>query len=102
MWQCYSNNIKLVYLPPHSSHVLQPLDLSCFSSLKKGYRAKIKELACFNDAMPIKKIRFIQYYYTARKTVFTESNIKSGFNAAGLVPYDPRKVLRSSQVKQQR
>jgi hypothetical protein len=34
MWQCFQNNILLLYLPPHCSHVLQPLDLGVFSSLK--------------------------------------------------------------------
>ncbi|KZL80478.1 transposase [Colletotrichum incanum] len=26
MWQCYINNVHLLFLPPHTSHVLQPLD----------------------------------------------------------------------------
>ena len=32
---CLQNQIKLVLLPPHSSHLLQPLDVSVFSPLKK-------------------------------------------------------------------
>ena len=31
MWECKRNNFELVFLPPHSSHVLQPLDLGVFS-----------------------------------------------------------------------
>ena len=31
MWECKRNNVELVFLPPHSSHVLQPLDLGVFS-----------------------------------------------------------------------
>jgi 4-hydroxybenzoate polyprenyltransferase len=37
MFLCYQHNIYLLFLPPHSSHVLQPLDLSVFSSLKSRY-----------------------------------------------------------------
>jgi len=34
MWHCFQNNIYLLFLPPHASHVLQPLDISVFSPLK--------------------------------------------------------------------
>lgn len=34
MWLCFRHNIRLLFLPPHTSHVLQPLDLAVFSSLK--------------------------------------------------------------------
>lgn len=30
MWECWVNNVYIFYLPPHSSHILQPLDLTCF------------------------------------------------------------------------
>jgi len=33
---CLQNLIKLVLLPPHSSHLLQPLDVGVFSPLKKA------------------------------------------------------------------
>ena len=39
MSECYIHNVSVVYLPAHSSHVLQPLDLAVFSSLKHSYRA---------------------------------------------------------------
>src|SRR6266496_4733571 len=31
---CMENNIKLLILPPHSSHFTQPLDIGIFSPLK--------------------------------------------------------------------
>jgi len=34
MWECYLNNIYLLFLPPHTSHVMQPLDLTVFFPLK--------------------------------------------------------------------
>ena len=38
MWECFQNNIHLLFLPPHTSHVLQPLDLAVFGPLKQAYR----------------------------------------------------------------
>ena len=43
MTMCYLNNIYLLFLPAHTSHALQPLDLGCFSSLKTAYRRLISE-----------------------------------------------------------
>jgi hypothetical protein len=36
--QMFTNlNIRIIWLPPHSSHFLQPLDLSVFGILKREY-----------------------------------------------------------------
>jgi hypothetical protein len=101
MAKCIEHNVKLVYLIPHSSHVLQPLDLACFSLIKSRYRTQIADLSRFEDSAHVKKIRFIQYYDKARKAGLTLSNIKSGWRAAGIEPWNPTKVITSSQIPQQ-
>jgi DDE superfamily endonuclease/Tc5 transposase DNA-binding domain/helix-turn-helix, Psq domain len=100
MYECHQNRVQLVYLLPHSSHVLQPLDLACFSVVKSRYRAQITDLARYEDSAPIKKIRFIQYYDKARSDGLVAYAIRAGWKAAGIYPWDPRKVIRSSQVVQ--
>ncbi len=42
---CIENNIILFVMPPDTSHMLQPLDVSCFSSLKKNYNKEVSNLA---------------------------------------------------------
>jgi hypothetical protein len=98
LWQCHQNKIHLLFLPPHSTHLLQPLDLSVFSATKTRYRNQIRELASLDDAAPIKKERFITYYHAAREEGFSERVIRAGWRAAGLVPYSPEKVIQSSQI----
>ena len=39
--KCIKNNVKVIYLPPYASHVLQPLDLACFLVIKSRYREQI-------------------------------------------------------------
>ena len=34
---CEDNSIILLWMPPHSSHLLQPLDVGCFSPLKTAF-----------------------------------------------------------------
>ncbi|KAI0993681.1 hypothetical protein K3495_g14503, partial [Podosphaera aphanis] len=100
MWQCMQNKIHCLYLPPHSSHVLQPLDLAPFSVLKTKYRSEIAALSVLNDAAPIKKERFVVSYNKAREEGLSERVIRAGWRATGLCPYNPELVLASSQVSQ--
>ena len=44
MWECKQNNVELLFLPAHSSHVLQPFDLDTFFPLKSRYRSRIADL----------------------------------------------------------
>ena len=100
MWQCHINRVVLVYLIPHSSHILQPLDLACFSLLKCRYRDEIANLARYDDASAVKKSRFLKTYEKASNEALSTYHIRTAWNAAGIYPWDPRKVIRSSQVLQ--
>jgi hypothetical protein len=48
---CKEKNIIALCLPTHSSHITQPLDVGCFSILKRSYS---KELKCFVKAHIVK------------------------------------------------
>lgn len=85
----------MFYLIPHTSHILQPLNLSVFSSLKRAYRAAISlDVFLENDA-PVKKQRFIKYYEKARAIAIYPSNYASSFKSAGIVPFNPEKAINS-------
>jgi DDE superfamily endonuclease/Tc5 transposase DNA-binding domain len=99
MKKCDDNGIICFYLIPHSSHVLQPLDLACFSLVKSAYRKQVAELAQIDDAAPIKKIRFIQYYEKARTRGLASIQILAGWRASGIHPWHPQKVLNSHLVR---
>ncbi|CAI6101447.1 unnamed protein product [Clonostachys chloroleuca] len=98
MWECFQNNIFLLFLPAHTSHVLQPLDLGVFSALKAAYRRHLERLDEMLDLTTIGKANFLECYAKARKEALTAKNIKSGFRATGIYPLNRRKVLLSSQV----
>jgi hypothetical protein len=97
---CKESKFQVIYLPAHASHLLQPLDLSPFSVLKNRYRQELRELAALDDAAPIKKDRFIQLYQQARGAGLSPYTIRAGWKASGMVPFNPDKVLHSSQVRQ--
>jgi hypothetical protein len=66
---CKDNNIICICMPPHSSHLLQPLDVGCFGPLKRAYGGlvKAKMRLGFNH---IDKLDFLKAYPAARKQVF--------------------------------
>jgi len=75
MWQCYLANVYLLYLPPHTSHVLQPLDCAVFSLLKQAYRRYTGYLNYLMDSSLIGKRNFMIYYGKAWTDALTVSNI---------------------------
>jgi hypothetical protein len=94
---CTANKIITLCMPAHTSHLLQPLDVSCYSPLKRLYGQEIQGLVR-QGIHHIDKDDFLMIYPTVRQQVFTEQNIKSGFRATGLIPYNPERVLSSLTV----
>ena len=94
---CAENKIITLCMPPHTSHLLQPLDMSCYSPLKRAYGREVEELAR-HGVYHIDKIDFLAAYTRIRPIVFTQQNIQAGFRATGLVPPCPDRVLSSLTV----
>jgi regulator of replication initiation timing len=87
-------------MPPHSSHLLQPLDFGCSSVLKQAYGREIEHLIR-RSITHISKTEFFPAFYAAFQATMTEENIKGGFRGAGLVPLDPESVLSKLDVQLQ-
>lgn len=95
IYTCFLHNIYLLFLPPHTSHVLQPLDLSIFSPLKSAYRKELSSLSILTDSTPIGKRNFLICYQKAREQSLTVKNIKAGWRASGIYPQNMAKPLMS-------
>ena len=80
-------------MPAHSSHLLQPLDVGCFSSLKRAYGTRISDFIRLG-INHVDKIEFLYIYPLARAEALNIRNILSGFAATGLIPHDPERVLQ--------
>jgi hypothetical protein len=92
------NKIITLYIPTHSSHKCQPLDVGCFGPLKQAYGRYVEELmrAHINH---ISKLEFLCAFREAFFASMTERNIQGGFAGAGIVPFDPERVLSKLDVK---
>ncbi len=87
-------------MPAHSSHILQPLDVGCFGPLKAAYGQQIENYMrrYINHIM---KLEFLPAFKEAWNATFTKENICGGFRGAGLVPYDPERVISNLNIKLQ-
>jgi hypothetical protein len=95
---CKDNNIITLCMPAHASHILQPLDVGCFSPLKRAYKKEVGALA--NSSINrIDKLAFLSAFKAVYQGVFSSNNIKAGFRATGLVPIDPGVVLSKLEIK---
>ena len=85
---CTENNIIPVCMPPHSSHLLQPLDVGCFAVLKRYYGQLVEQWMRlgFNH---IDKIDFLTAFPSARTMAYKAQTIRNSFAATGLVPFNP-------------
>ena len=82
------NRGSIFSLPAHSSHLLQPLDLSLFGPLKRGW---VKACAAFSHltSTVVNQRNFAKIFNVAWHSSTTPEVIRGGFKRAGIFPYDP-------------
>jgi hypothetical protein len=95
---CKDNDIITLCMPPHSSHILQPLDVGCFGPLKRAYGGQIEKRVRAGTTH-ISKEDFFPAFLAAFQQTMTVQNIQGGFRGAGLVPHDPESVIARLDVK---
>ncbi|OQD91366.1 hypothetical protein PENVUL_c284G00185, partial [Penicillium vulpinum] len=95
---CEQNKVIPICMPPHSSHLLQPLDIGCFAVLKRSY-GRLVETKMRNGINYIDKLDFLEAYPLARIEAFKLETIKNSFGAAGLVPFAPNRVISKLDIR---
>lgn len=88
---CRANHIKVVSIPPHTSHRLQPLDLSFYSPLKKAFNTECDRFLRANRFQKITVYDIAYIFNEAYMKVATMEKGVSGFRTAGILPFNPEK-----------
>jgi len=91
---CIQHGIFLHLLLPHSSHLLQPLDVGCFGPLKKVVSARLDQLLRVG-VHRLEKREWVEAYVEAREAALIPDNIQGGWWGAGLVPLNRVPVTHS-------
>ena len=89
---CMENNIDLLILPPHCSHLLQLLDVGVYGPLKRFHAQEVDRYT----RAGLKRIQhsyWVEIFKSIREKGLIPLNIRSGWRAAGLIPFVPERVL---------
>ena len=92
--KCDELRILLMILPPHSTHRLQPLDVSLFSPLAAYYTKGLNSM--INNSLGtvnMSKRAFWSIFWPVWQQAFTEKNIASAFRKTGIWSCDSDVVL---------
>ena len=92
--KCDKFHILLLILLPHSTHRLQPLDVSLFAPLSSFYSTAANTLLTDSlGLINLSKRAFWSLFYPAWQQAFTPMNIASGFARMGIFPYNPSLLI---------
>ncbi|XP_031328946.1 uncharacterized protein LOC116166154 [Photinus pyralis] len=89
---CKQNGIVLLTIPPHTSHRLQPLDLTFYGPLKAAFYRQ-----CDNYLLHFERITpydLAELFHKAYSQVATMDKAQSGFKTPGIWPFDSEKFTK--------
>ena len=96
---CHKHHVLIAIYPPHSTHRLQPLDVSLFSPLATYYTQQLDHFIHQCQGLSgLGKRDFFGLFWPAFEQAFTQANIASGWRKTGLYPLNQDAVI--SQLTQ--
>jgi hypothetical protein len=91
---CEKQDIKLFFLPPHTSHFLQPLDVSVFHAFKHWHSEFVVN-ATYSGCTNINKVEFFHALGEIRYKTLKKRTIRHGFRDTSIWPLNPDIILRN-------
>ena len=87
-----ANDIYLLCLPSHTSHILQPLDIGVFKPFKSFFSKACRQYMAKNPGRVITEEILASVVGSAIAQSHTPLNILGGFKKAGIFPFNPGEV----------
>lgn len=98
---CDQNGIILYALPPNTTHILQPADVSVFKPLKTEWKNTVRRWQNQQENVnrSVNKLNFCKVFQQALNSTDMTNHIKNGFRKCGLYPFNVDNVDYTKCVK---
>ncbi|CAK1579754.1 unnamed protein product [Parnassius mnemosyne] len=98
---CEQMGIILYALPPNTTHILQPADVSVFGPLKSEWKNVVRKFLTKPENLnsSVTKTNFCVIFKDCLESTNMPRNIINGFRKCGLYPFDPNAVDYSKCVQ---
>ena len=80
------NCVTLITIPPHTSHRLQPLDLTFFGPLKQAYNREVDKWMLHNPGKRVTDYELCEIFSPAYLRVANIDKAVNGFKCSGICP----------------
>lgn len=88
-----AEEVIIFCLPPHSTHITQPLDNGAFSALKSHWKEACREHMILNPGQVVTRYTFSRLFCKAYSRAFTIGNIMESFRDTGVYLFNRAALL---------
>ena len=92
-----ANNISVLAIPSHTTHLVQPLDSVPFAVFKRAWNKNLIDYIWNTKGAVLNKQNFFKVLLPAFEEAFTKPVIQSGFRKTGIFPVN-RKALEDTRM----
>ena len=85
--------VILFCLPPHSTHLTQPLDKGCFGPLKVAWKEVCHDYLTRNPGKVVTRYSFSELFGKAWTCSMNMTNVIAGFRTTGIFPFNKSALL---------
>lgn len=86
------NDVEVICIPPHTTHVVQPLDRVLYGPFKAKYSSPVTVLSYAKKDFIVGKNDIARVLRAPLEETFTVKNIKKSFACTGIYPFDPNAI----------
>lgn len=91
---CQNHGIILIALYPNATHLIQPMDVAVFKTLKASWKEKVLTWRVEHQSEILKRHNFAPLLQRAIDEKVTVTVLENGFRKCGLYPWDPSSAVK--------